>query len=95
LVARIEDNEFHAIQAEISYSKRPDRSTLIVYAKFGDQIFWVRFLNPTTVQFLGKFYRQNGLPVIIDKDAMHIGASTQSMNCVGNLREGGKGWSIF
>ena len=82
LVARVEDNEFHLVQSEVAYGKRPDRSTLIVYGKEGEQSLYVRFLNATTVQILGKFYREGAPPVDVTKDYVGVGGSHFFVGCM-------------
>jgi len=73
LVARIEStttpNEFHLVQPEYSYSKRPDRSSLEVYDKRGNSLFAVRYINPHTLSIKGTFYSRepgSGKVVITD-----------------------------
>ncbi len=64
LVARIQMNEFHLMQSQISYTERRDRSSLVVYDPKGDEVLNVQFLNPHTFQILGKFYGADGTEVI-------------------------------
>jgi hypothetical protein len=74
LAMRIEDNEFHVIPGQTSFSKRPDRSTLLVNGKNGDELFWVRYLNPQTVQIRGVFHKVGDeTPILVTNDKVTIG----------------------
>lgn len=60
LATRIENNEYQVIPPpQTSYSRRPDRSTLVVYDKeSGAELFWIRYMNPLAVKIRGAFHKR-------------------------------------
>jgi len=86
LIARIQNNEFHLVAGQYSYSERPDRHTLAVYDQQGRELLWVRYLNPKVVKIRGVFSCPNYSPsVIFDDEGIHFlgdqGNSIISNNC--------------
>jgi hypothetical protein len=50
LTVRIQNNEFHLISGEYSYSDRnKDRSALVVYDKQGHEVMKINYINPNVV----------------------------------------------
>ena len=80
-IAHIENNEVDLSSGKYSRRKRPDSSTLIVYDEEGNEVLWVRYSNPTTVQIQGVFRckgRNDSLTVTKDRvigDGMSEGNS--------------------
>jgi hypothetical protein len=68
LSARVENNEFHLIPGQVSYQKRPDRSTLIAYDRQGKELLRIRYLNPKVLQIRGVFTCKGSKPVTITDD---------------------------
>jgi hypothetical protein len=76
LEARIEDNEYRVIPGRTSYSKRPDRSTLVVYDVRGDELLWIRYLNSEAVKFRGVFHMiGDPTPIVVADDHMVLGSA--------------------
>ncbi|MGC9995145.1 MAG: hypothetical protein ABSE79_07465 [Terriglobia bacterium] len=68
IVAEIRDNEFSSNPNNYFRKERPDKSTLIVYDQEDKKVLDVRFLNPTTVRFLGILNYPNSMgPLVISK----------------------------
>jgi hypothetical protein len=69
LIARIESNEFNLVPGEYSYKRRPDVSTLIVFDKHGNELLWIKYLNPEAVRIRGIFTCPNyGSITVTDKE---------------------------
>jgi hypothetical protein len=85
LAARVENNEWHLVPGQISYGKRPDRSTLIVLDKFGKEMLWVRFLNPRAVRVRGVFSCKGEFQFTVTDDKVGPSGNTKylmSHSCV-------------
>ena len=85
LVARVESNEFHLVPGQYSYSKRPDRSTLVVFNREGHELLRIRYLNPLTAQIRGIFACKGSEPIIVtDEAVMTVGrkAALSIGNCL-------------
>lgn len=69
IVAEIRDNEFFINPNNYFRKERPDKSTLIVYDQEDKKVIDVRFLNPTTVRFLGVLNYPNSMgPLVISEN---------------------------
>ncbi len=91
LIYRIEGNEFHLVPGQYSYSKRPDRHTLVVYNRRGNEQFFVRFLNGQAVRVRGVFSCSDSAPVSIGNDV--IMGNTITDFCA-DIRAGGTGTGV-
>jgi hypothetical protein len=68
IVAEIRDNEFSINPNNYFRKERPDKSTLIVYDQEDRKVLDVRFLNPSTVRFLGVLnYPRSMGPLVISQ----------------------------
>lgn len=68
----------------VSTIERPDTHTLIVEDSEGEQLLFLKFLNPTTFYILGKFYYQGNIMIIEPK---HIIVNGITLNgCFDNVR---------
>jgi hypothetical protein len=65
LTARIRSNEFNLVPGQIAYGTRPDRYTLVVTGKKGEELFWARYLNPRAARIRGVFSCENHAPITI------------------------------
>jgi hypothetical protein len=70
LAVRIQSNEFHLIPTQIAFGTRPDRSTLTVTGPKGEELFWIRYLNPKAVQVRGVFACENHRPITVTDDGI-------------------------
>jgi hypothetical protein len=85
LVARVESNEFHLVPGKYSYGNRPDRSTLTVFDREGNELLAIRYLNPSTIQIRGVFACKGSEPIMVTDDAvMTVGrkAALSIGNCL-------------
>jgi hypothetical protein len=74
LAVHIEHNEWRAMPSQMSYQKRPDPSTLVVYDVGGKEMLWVRYMNPNTVKIRGTFYKLGDAePIVISDSAIQLG----------------------
>ena len=83
LAARIRNNEFHLVSNEISYSERSegDPSRIAVYDRKGNELLWVRYINPRAIEVRGTFRCRKMPPVIATKDKMMRGENSMSRIC--------------
>ena len=87
VVAHLKENELTLVPGESAYrERRPDQSTLVVYGRKGEQLFMVRYLNPTVISLTGTFPLPNGPPVIVTDSSAHLSQSEtgSSGGCAGN-----------
>lgn len=75
LIARMLDNEWHLVPSEYSYQEHPDRSTLQVFDKTGEELFFVRYLNRQVIWIRGRFSCGSQPPIIVDNDSITTNAS--------------------
>lgn len=68
VVAQITENEFYVNPDNFFRMRRDDWHTLEVVDQVGNQVLYVRYLNPTTIKVLGSFYIPNQPPTIIAED---------------------------
>lgn len=85
LIARIADNEFHALNGSHSHIERQhDLGTLIVKDGSGNELLYIRFLNPTTIRARGTF----GCPghrLVTFTDTGQIPGATVINSCMGGF----------
>jgi hypothetical protein len=88
LAARIKHNEFHLVQNEISYSERDedDPSRIAVYDRDGNELLWVRYVNPQALEVRGVFRCRKSQPVIATKDKV-IRSGPRPINLFGSCAE--------
>jgi hypothetical protein len=55
IIAEIRDNEFHLVPSQIAFPRRPDRSTLTLIGRKGEELLWIRYLNPRSMKVRGLF----------------------------------------
>ena len=73
LIFRIQKNEFRLVSGTYSYQERsPDRSTIAVYDKKGDEMVYIEYLNPDTVFLRGHFFGTDGTEVRIDNKGIRL-----------------------
>jgi hypothetical protein len=89
LVAHVRNNEFKLASSEVSYTERTDDlSTLIVHDPAGQEVLYVRYMNPQMIDIRGRFYC-HGLSVIVTPDRQVIeGTNSVNYNCLGRPRVG-------
>ena len=63
--------------------KRPDKSTLIVFNRYGDKALLVRYLNPNAIEISGDFYGRRGSWVKIGDTDMNIMTNHFIGSCFG------------
>ena len=87
-VVSIRDNEITALNGE-NYSARQsrDESRLTVKNARGTELFYVRYLNPTTIQFRG-FLGCAGGPVLRVQDGQPIPGFLMTHSCLANAQRG-------
>jgi len=79
LAVRVRQNEFNIVEREISYPQRKDRSTLAVYDVKGNELFWLRYANPNTIDIRGTFTCPSGGQVKITDSGTFFGPNTRGM----------------
>lgn len=68
IIAEIKDNEFSINPNNYFRKGRPDKSTLVIYDQEDKRVLDVRFVNPSTVRFLGVLnYPNLARPLIISQ----------------------------
>jgi hypothetical protein len=75
IIAEIRDNEFSINPNNYFRKERPDKSTLIVYDQEDKKVLDVRFLNPTTVRFLGVLNYPHSMGPLVISDTEGFFAS--------------------
>lgn len=87
-VVSIRDNQITALNGE-NYSARQsrDESRLTVKNARGTELFYVRYLNPTTIQFRG-FLGCAGGPVLRVQDGQPIPGFFMTHSCLANAQRG-------
>lgn len=83
IVAELDDNEFHLNPANYFRKERPDSHTLVVYDQYANEVFRVRFLNPTSMKLTGMFHYKGIRPIIVEETRMRIGGNNFSRFCFG------------
>jgi hypothetical protein len=82
LVARISSGEFRLMPYMYSYADRPDRSTIIVYDRRGNELFYIRYLNPQMIKIRGTFACEHEYPVVVtDSEILLHSGSRISHSC--------------
>ena len=85
LVARIAGTDFHVITGEnASIDRDHDLSTLTVRDGRGDELFYAKYMNPTTIRFRGVFACHDHAAVVI-KDPDWTRRGFIGMNCISNV----------
>jgi hypothetical protein len=86
LLAHIENNEFTVVQGEIGYRKSSEnQSVLEVFDRKAKRAFYARYVDPHTLQILGRFFCEDGtMSVFTDEagNAIH-GPIAEESNCAG------------
>jgi hypothetical protein len=82
LISRLFNNEWHLVPTEYSYEQHPDRSTLQVFDKQGDELFFIRYLNRRVIWVRGAFSCGSQTPIVVDNDSISTSAGNFIM---GNL----------
>jgi hypothetical protein len=72
LVYRLRNNQFEPIQEDYLHLHRTDRSTLSLYDKRENEIFYLRYLNPGAVRVRGRFLCGETRTVVIRNDEVTI-----------------------
>jgi hypothetical protein len=68
IVAEIKDNEFSINPNNYFRKEQPDKSTLIVYDQYASKVLDVRFMNSSTIRFLGVLnYPDSNGPLVISQ----------------------------
>jgi hypothetical protein len=80
VAAHIRDNNFQLVPPEYANSEAPDKSTLLLRDRNGEELFWIKYLNPNSVKIRGRFACKGYGSVIIKDDEMIIGTKARS-NC--------------
>jgi hypothetical protein len=89
LISRLLNNEWHLVPSEYSYPEHPDRSTLQVFDKTGNELFFVKYLNRRVIWLRGTFSCGPQVPVVVSNHSISTAAGNFIM---GNLvRTGGDG----
>jgi len=82
LIARIENGEFHLTEGQFAYPKRSeDRSTLAVYDLAGEEVLWVRWINPAVIDIRGTFSCPRHSPLLITSARMTFPTPKLSRSC--------------
>jgi hypothetical protein len=63
VAAKIRGNNFHLFPPEFLHSETPDRGTLFLRNRDGKELFWIRYLNPNSVEIRG-FFSCKGGPLV-------------------------------
>jgi hypothetical protein len=59
-------------------TKRPDKSTLVIYDKSDKEVLNLSYLNPHSIKISGVFLHPPSAPVIVGETSMSIGGATMS-----------------
>jgi hypothetical protein len=70
LISRIINNEWHLVSSELSYVDHPDRSTLQVFDKHGNELFYIKYLNPKTIVLRGSFSCGRERPIVVNSETV-------------------------
>lgn len=81
-VVLIRDNKITALNGETYVARQSnDESRLVVRSSRGRELFYLRFLNPTTIQFRG-FLGCAGGPVVPIQEGQPIAGVVVSQSCL-------------
>ena len=95
LVARVIRNEFHLVATEYSYRERSeDRSTLKVFDPTGQEVLYIRYLNPHAVVIRGRFVTPEGNKAIISDQGISGTNISLSGFCTPQMSEQRVGFEI-
>jgi hypothetical protein len=92
LVVRITKNEFNLVSGQYSYGERSeDRSTIAVHDRQGNEVFYIRYVNPAVARVRGEFSCRDGTTAIITDDRVFDPKRRNliSGSCQGNSRPEG------
>ena len=70
LISRFLDNDWNLVTSEFSYQKHPDRSTLQVFDKKGNELFFIRYLNSKVIWMRGAFSCGTQDPIIVSNESV-------------------------
>lgn len=73
--------------------ERPDKSTLIVFNRYGDRVLFLRYLNPSAIEISGNFYGRTGGWVKISDADVDVMTNRFSGGCFG-MQGGGTAFVI-
>jgi hypothetical protein len=91
-IARIERGKFHPAKSEheLSYSRRPDKHTLIVYGARSQVLLYIRFSNPHLVIVHGIFNSPScKSPLVVTRYSMITPRGMRFRRNVADLDSGG------
>ncbi len=85
LVATIDHNEFSINQSNYSLRQRPNRSSLIVYDEYKNEVLNVHYLNSGAIKLLGRLHYPEATVSFTERGVL-VGAQNFSNICIGNFR---------
>lgn len=88
LIARIRDNQFEVNEHNSFSISRPDRTTLAVENRWGEEVFRVSYRNQRTVYVRGIFYVPGGEPLVIGDERMTYGGLYWINSCATDWHSG-------